>query len=147
MKALSIRQPWAWFILCGFAWWKRYENRDWGEEYARAQFRICPPGSDFAIHASKGMTHREFDEACEFAQDAGALMFPRFDEVKRGGIVGITQFVRPVRKSRNRWFTGPIALEMDDPYPVPFMPWQGQLGFFDLSQVSIIRPTGQPIAA
>lgn len=47
--ALSIRQPWAWLILHAG---KDIENRTW-QTYQRGWF---------AIHASKGMTRREYYE-------------------------------------------------------------------------------------
>jgi hypothetical protein len=49
MKALSIRQPWAWLILNAG---KDIENRDW-----LTRFR-----GPFLIHASKGMTRAEDTE-------------------------------------------------------------------------------------
>lgn len=53
MIALSIRQPWAWLILNG---WKDIENRDWT---TRVRGRIL-------IHAAKGGSRRDFEEAIEF---------------------------------------------------------------------------------
>ena len=46
MKALSIRQPWAWLIVHGR---KDIENRSW-----RTKFR-----GRFLVHAAQGMTRRE----------------------------------------------------------------------------------------
>jgi hypothetical protein len=48
MKALSIRQPWAWLILNAG---KDIENRDWPTHFR----------GRFLIHASKGMTHDEYE--------------------------------------------------------------------------------------
>jgi hypothetical protein len=48
MKALSIRQPWAWLILHAG---KDIENRDWP-----TRFR-----GRFLIHAAKGMTRDEYE--------------------------------------------------------------------------------------
>lgn len=124
MKALSIRQPWPWFILCGFPWWKDIENREW-----------APPremiGRNFQIHASKTMSKREFEEACAFAATAGATMFPDFDKLKRGGIVGMAKLVKVVRVSTSPWFVGKYGFVLDEPYPVPFVPCLGQQGFFE----------------
>lgn len=128
--ALSIRQPWPWFILCGQDWAKDYENRDWPDRYARDQLQRCPVGSYFYIHASSGMTGREFDEACAFAAQAGATLFPRFDDLKRGGLVGHAKLEALVTGSKSKWFTGPKALKLAEVYPIPFMPCKGALGFF-----------------
>ena len=59
MKALSIRQPWAWMILYAG---KDIENREWP---TRFRGRVL-------IHASKGMTHDEWEDAWEFAHGSGA---------------------------------------------------------------------------
>lgn len=123
MIALSIRQPWCWFILCGKPWAKDIENRDW-----------WPPremiGKWFQIHAAKTMTKADFESACAFAAEAGASQFPKFDELERGGIVGVVKLVKVVRLSTNKWFTGKFGLCLEDAYPVPFRPCAGQTGFF-----------------
>ena len=56
MKALSIRQPWAWLIVHGS---KRVENRS-----RRTHYR-----GPVLIHASAGMTIREYHEATNFLAD------------------------------------------------------------------------------
>jgi len=136
MMALSIRQPWAWFILEG-APWKDYENRDWTDEYAKAQLTRCPVGSNFLIHASAGMTVREFDEACAFAVSCGVRVTPRFDALRRGGIVGMVKFEGMVRSSSSPWFCGPLALKLSNAYPLPFRPLKGMLGFFNVEEVEV----------
>jgi hypothetical protein len=135
MKALSIRQPWAFFILEGEPL-KDYENRDWTEEYARAQLNRCSVGSDFLIHASKRMTAKEYDDAIKFAAThCGAVRLPAFASLKRGGIVGGARLVAVVRKSTSPWFTGPLALRLEKPYTLPFKPLAGQLGFFEAGEL------------
>lgn len=124
MKALSIRQPWAWFILCGYPWAKDVENRDW-----------YPPkemiGRNFQIHAAKTMPQSEFDAACRFAQKAGATMFPDPERLRRGGLVGIVKLARVVRVSSSPWFVGKYGWCLEDAYPLPFLPCLGQQGFFE----------------
>ena len=134
MKALSIRQPWAWFILADGPepLPKPYENRDWSDAYARAQMALCPPGSEFLIHASAGMTKQEFKEAVEFAMSIGVTRVPQFEEVKRGGIVGMARHEGLVRSARSRWFAGRLALKLVAPYPLPFRECKGALGFFEV---------------
>jgi len=60
MKALTIRQPWAWAI---FHAGKDIENRDWP---TRLRGRI-------AIHAAKGMTRDEYESALFFIQERQIL--------------------------------------------------------------------------
>src|ERR1039458_1556550 len=138
MKELSIRQPWAWFILTPQAHGPRQktiENRDWPDAYANAQLKLCPPGSNFLLHASAGMTVKEFDDAIAFAKSIGCTLLPRFDELKRGGIVGMARLVGAFHKSKSPWFTGPIGLKLADVYPLPFRPMRGALGFFDAGEL------------
>ncbi len=56
--ALSVRQPWAWAIIYAS---KDIENRSWQavNHGLRQRGRI-------AIHASKGMTREEYEDASEF---------------------------------------------------------------------------------
>lgn len=56
MKALSIRQPWAWAILHAG---KRVENRDWQHT---PRWMV---GQSICLHASKGCTREEHYEAVE----------------------------------------------------------------------------------
>lgn len=68
MRALSIRQPWAWAIVTGR---KRVENRTW---------RTNNPPGPLLVHAPK--THDEAD-----LRDAGVVLPPQ-SEMPRGVIVG-----------------------------------------------------------
>jgi ASCH domain len=124
MRALSIRQPWAWLILHGG---KDIENRDWP---TKMRGRVL-------VHAAKGMTRDEWGSAWEFAKGSGAnpkahaagLTFPT---IERGGIVGSVEIVDCVEASASRWFVGRYGFVLRDPRPLPFLPWKGQLGFFEV---------------
>ena len=120
MKALSIRQPWAWMILHAG---KDIENREWP---TRFRGRVL-------VHASKGMTQREYDEAFEFAQNAYGryLHIPFSGVLDRGGIVGSVEIVDCVTRSDSRWFVGTYGFVLRDPVVLPFQPYRGALGFFD----------------
>lgn len=74
MKALSIRQPWAWLIIHGG---KNVENRTWHTKHR----------GRFAIHASQGLTRLEYHAARDFALERGVEV-PAFADLQRGGIVG-----------------------------------------------------------
>lgn len=125
MKALSIRQPWAWFILQEHQPWRKdVENRDW---FAPREL----VGRNILIHAAKAMSDREFDEACKFALQAGATMFPDPERLKRGGIVGMARLAKVVRLSTSPWFVGKYGFVLEDPYPLPFEPCIGDRGFFE----------------
>lgn len=114
MKALSIRQPWAWLILNAG---KDIENRDWPTGFR----------GRFLIHASKGMTRDEYENAPAWVVD-----LPGFDELERGGIVGSAELVSCVEYSESEWFFGRYGFVLRDPKPLPFIPYKGKLGFFDV---------------
>jgi hypothetical protein len=126
LPALSIRQPWAWFILhIG----KDIENRTW-----RHPPRYRGP---LLVHASKGMTKDEYLDASEFALAAvddsykgRGIVFPDYKEMQRGGIVGMVDLVDVVTESESPWFMGTLGFVLANPRPLPFTPCKGQLGFF-----------------
>lgn len=123
MKALSIRQPWAYMILhCG----KDIENRTWS---TNVRGRVL-------IHAPKGMTQFEFDDAWHFANGTSGPLPPIVTAnalcPDRGGIVGSVEIVDCVRRSRSPWFGGPCGFVLRNPVPLPFHPCRGALGFFDV---------------
>jgi hypothetical protein len=126
MKALSIRQPWAWLIVNG---WKDIENRSWPTKYR----------GDLLIHASKGMTRSEYDEALEATQEARGSLdgFPSFDSLQRGGIVGAVKLVDCVSKCNSPWFFGPYGFVLSTAIDIPFLPYKGQLGFFEVGQRNV----------
>ena len=131
MKALSIRQPWAWLILNAG---KDIENRDWR---THVRGRVL-------IHAAKGMTIDEWGDAWGFAEGSGASTKAiaagvTSKNIERGGIIGSVEIVDCVTESNSRWFMGRYGFVLRDPKPLPFIPWKGQLGFFDVPD-SVINP-------
>lgn len=118
MKALSIRQPWAWLIVNGH---KDVENRSW-----QTKFR-----GPVLIHASKTMTDDDYTNAWVHAQDNNVCL-PEAKDLERGGIVGQAIIVDCVTQSDSPWFFGPKGLIMEDANPLPFKPCKGMLGFFQV---------------
>lgn len=139
MKALSIRQPWAWAILRAG---KDIENRDWSDRYAglRDAERLVRAGAgDFLIHASAGMTRGEYDDCLDTLHAIGrvrpfapGLTFPSFCDLPCGGIVGRAQLCDVVRQHASPWFFGSIGLVIRNARPLPFIPLRGALGFFNV---------------
>jgi hypothetical protein len=119
MKALSIRQPWAWLILHAG---KDIENRDWP-----TQLR-----GRFLIHASKGMTREEYEDGAETYWIIAHKVLPHFQMLDRGGIVGSVDLVDCVQASKSLWFFGRYGFVLRDPKPLPFEPVRGALGFFEV---------------
>jgi len=128
VKALSIRQPWAWAILHAG---KDIENRDWKDYNRDAKFR-----GEFLIHASSGMTKREYEEFVWLTDQelklADSAAVPAFDALLRGGFVGRARVADAVRRHASPWFFGPLGLVITDAKPGPFTPFKGMLGFFDV---------------
>jgi hypothetical protein len=124
MKALSIRQPWAWLILHAQ---KDIENRTWATKFR----------GPVLIHASQTMTKADY-EACEiFCQGLegyGPWWLPHFDACREkcGGIVGQVEIVDCVNHSDSCWFTGPVGFVLAKPSVLPFRPMKGRLGFFNV---------------
>ena len=142
MMALSIRGPWWWFILHGQPV-KDVENRDWPEHYARQQLAKVRVGGHFLIHASGGMTMKECHEGILFARSAGVTQWPSFEwfDKFRGGIVGQVKFAGAYRSFGSPWFTGPLALALEEPYPLPFRKCRGMQGFFEPVYDALTDPT------
>lgn len=128
MKALSIRQPWAWLILHAG---KDIENRTW-----RTGVR-----GEVAIHASSTMTRAEYMAAFSFVRSIdeqhrrAAFAFPLYEATLRehcGGVVGFVEIVDCVRQSPSPWFVGPYGFVLRNARPRSLYPMRGALGFFEI---------------
>ncbi len=114
MKALTIKQPWAWLIAHGY---KDIENRSW---YTPVRERVL-------IHASK-----------TFDLDGHGYVRMHFPQIvmpivfDMGGVVGEMTITGCVRRSPSAWFFGPFGFTLEDARPLPFIPLRGQMGFFDV---------------
>lgn len=122
--ALSIRQPWCWAILEAG---KDIENRKW---WTSRRGPIC-------IHASSGMTRFEYEDCLATLHGISVshpfrrgLKLPAFDDLQRGGIVGVVDIVDVVTGSANPWFFGQYGFVLANARPVPFIPVKGKQGFF-----------------
>ena len=118
MKALSLRQPWAWLVVNGI---KDLENRSW-----RTNLR-----GKFLIHASMALEK----PAYHFYKSQIPQM-PHEDELEHGGIVGEVELVDIIDKNDPRansiWFQGPFAFVLKNAKTLPFRKVRGKLSFFDV---------------
>lgn len=140
MKALSIKNPWAYFCAHGY---KPVENRKW-----KTLFR-----GTFLIHASRGMTQDETIDCWDTVRSipgmrdriiqrdgADTMTWRNLKDNFSGGIIGVADLVDVVHESeRHRlpdlakpWFFGPYGFILENARPLPFTPYKGQLGFFDI---------------
>ena len=117
MKALSIRQPWAWLIVHGH---KDIENRTW-----KTSFR-----GRFLVHASL-----KFDDAgYEDVRRLFDIPLPPTHSFDLGGIIGTATIIDCAEQSDSPWFSGPYGFILQNPQPLPFLALRGQLGFFNTEQ-------------
>jgi hypothetical protein len=116
VKALSIRQPWAWLIVHGH---KPVENRTWPTSHR----------GDTLIHAGKVFDDEGLASVLEVFPHMRAVLPQQYE---LGGIVGRAQLLNCVQTHPSRWFTGPWGFVMYDARPMPFVPLRGVLGFFDV---------------
>lgn len=119
MKALSIRQPYAWLIAQGH---KDIENRDWATNF---RGRVL-------IHAGLTYPKRDYrDDADLYGERFGS--YPPREEML-GGIVGVATITGCVTASDSEWFFGQYGFTLTDAKSIPLVPCKGMLGFFDVPQ-------------
>lgn len=91
MRALSIRQPWAWAILHAG---KRVENRGWQEGSGNLAAARRLVGQKLLLHASKGIGRGEFDEAVESIID---VVKPQAGNERRAFLASLAKMHVPLR--------------------------------------------------
>lgn len=136
MKALSIQQPWAWAIICAG---KDVENRSWRKAGCGGSWKKDNPGlyqarelvkskPVFAIHCGQKFD----DDGYDFLRLKLGAAVPWRGDFRLGGIVGTARLIDVVTAHSSEWFEGPIGLVLAEAKPVPFVPFKGALGFFDV---------------
>lgn len=121
--ALSVRQPWAWAIICAG---KDIENRSWQAVNHGLRHR-----GRIAIHASKGMTREEYEDANDaICKITGRAHIPPARDLLRGGVIGSVEVIDVVSESDSPWFFGPRGLVLRDPAACDLVPCVGALGYF-----------------
>ena len=120
MKALSLKQPWAWLIVKGL---KSVENRKWSTKYR----------GPLLIHASKN-----YDREGYFwiTQKFGNIFNPEWDkppDFTFGAIVGKVDMSDCVQAYDSPWFFGPYGFIFRDAFEfIDPIPYKGQLGIFEV---------------
>jgi hypothetical protein len=118
---------------------KGIENRRWN---TRAR-------GPFFIHAAKGMTRDEYEDAVYFAREVNpALVVPKFESLERGGIIGRARIVDVIppcagedslfyKPCTHAWhMPAQFGFVLADVEPLPFRALRGELGFFALREVA-----------
>ncbi|GJD69457.1 ASCH domain-containing protein [Methylobacterium gnaphalii] len=140
LRALSIRQPWAWAIV---ALGKDIENRKWRTHHRGRTL----------IHAGKGLKSQDLEDFLGLAEAEPAIMarltaaggLP-MDHLREqcGGIVGAVEIRDCVTHSDSPWFVGRFGFVLANAEPLPFRPCPGQLGFFTPADGSMPAPAPRP---
>jgi hypothetical protein len=124
MKAITIRQPWAWITIHSG---KNIENRGWSTNVR----------GPVLIHAAKGMTRNEYEDALDSAHDVlgnvGIERIPEPQKLHRGGIVGVADLVDVLTPKGQRYgwhMPDQFGFVLRNARPLPFLPCKGALGFW-----------------
>ncbi len=121
MRALSIRQPFAWAVI--------YAGKDVENRSAPRRFKAAV-GERILIHASSyRMRQDEYERPIGFMASVG-VECPRPADLMFGGVIGSALVVDIVTDHSSVWFRGPAALLLADPRPEPFRQVRGQVGLF-----------------
>jgi hypothetical protein len=137
MKAISIRQPWAWLIVHGH---KDVENRTWPTHFR----------GPVLIHAGATMTKADYEACVIFISGMQtSWRLPAYDILKAqcGGIVGEAEIVDCVTQSESPWFVGEFGFVVRDARPLAFQRCKGALSFFTAQPPASVPPAPVPITS
>jgi hypothetical protein len=119
MKALTVKQPWAWAIIFGG---KDIENRSW-----RTRYR-----GPLLIHA--GAAYRPE------ASMPRRVRAPAKDRLDFSAIIGAVELTGVVEKSKSPWFRGKYGFVLAKPLPLkPPIPCKGRLGLWTPTAAQLRR--------
>lgn len=125
MKALSLKQPWAWFLFHG----KPVENRTW-----KTNFR-----GNVLIHASKTWDSEGerwiYINFCKGKLPIKECITRDDPRIKRGALIGVVDVVDCVKEFDSPWFFGPYGWALKDAVEFSKPYWfKGSLGLFEVPQ-------------
>jgi len=128
MRALSIRQPWAWAIAYAG---KDVENRNWHMRYRGV----------LALHASKNIAKSRYEAFARFWKDGlkenrfPDVILPATEALTRGAVIAVAEAKDCVHESSSRWFAGPHGLILQNVRVLREPVYcRGALGFFNLPE-------------
>jgi hypothetical protein len=119
LRALSVRQPWAWAIVHGL--------KPWGNRPRRFNYR-----GPVLIHASKTV-ETDYEAACLLIERLSSHRPPPLPEL--GGIVGaaaLTGCFEPLTRERGWRCAGQFGLRFECAIALPFRAVPGALGLFKI---------------
>lgn len=116
IKAISVRQPWAWLIAHGF---QDMENRPWPTKHR----------GDTLVHAGQVFDAEGLAWVRRTLPSIAARMPASFE---LGGVVGLVQVLGCVQQHSSMWFKGPYGFVLWGARALPLVRMPGELGFFDV---------------
>lgn len=137
MKALSIRQPWAWLIAmaAGYERPQRVENRQWSTEYR----------GPLLIHAAKTLDLGGAGRTVQRRPDLKGIEDPFTWEPygMRGGLIGICYLANVAVPKGDEWYdhNSRYGWILEYAYPIPFAPMPGLPGLFDVDTETLPEQT------
>jgi len=148
MKALSIKAPWAYYIVYGIPYGVAKDNPDGSQRVEDSGKLILKDieNRDWPIPASITLPQCIYVHVGKKPDDIRAVMdftikklgLPLISIIMsysnllpRGAIIGEVDVVECVTESKSPWFAGPYGFVLADPvaYKAP-IPCRGKLGFF-----------------
>jgi hypothetical protein len=127
VKALSIRQPWAWLVIHGY---KDVENRPTAWDYT----------GPLAVHASATPADK-YEILRLRLQKIIQHPIPTWYDIEKGGFIGsvnvdgriyVMDRKKPFDCYPSIWFSGPEGYVLSSPRKSGFVRWKGRLGLFDI---------------
>lgn len=112
LRALSIRQPWAWAIAAGH---KSIENRTWTTSYR----------GPLAVHASRVIETVAFGEVERLT---GTVPI----NLATGAVIAVCHLIDVVTQSDDAWFSGPYGWVLADVQPIAPVMCYGRQSLFTL---------------
>lgn len=126
MKCLSVQQPWADLIVRGV---KDVENRTW---WTRLRGPILIHAGKHYDHGARAWIERRLRPEDRWVLTAAAA--------RTGAIVGSTELVDCVTRSRSPWFAGPFGFVLQGARCLDrAIPYRGKLYFFDVDDAMLER--------
>jgi len=116
LKAISIRQPWAWLIVNGY---KDIENRVWP---------VNQSGRGL-IHAGVSTSYMTPESLADIKRRYRLADLP--ESFDTGGVVGLAEITDCVKRHRSKWFIGPFGFVLAKARRLPFKRCKGRLRFFN----------------
>lgn len=138
-KALSIKQPWSWLIVNG---WKDIENRNWLKRFPKSILvhagRNIDDDAERLVLSGRMPCWREGNDLPQISRMLNSEIVDNYraskaaQDVRTGGFVGMVDITGVQEDLDSPWFVGDYGYILANGKQLPFLPWRGQLGFFDV---------------